>query len=449
MENKIEYIFNLFNLIYGIGNEKLEIHYGVDHESRIQIQQGSTGYFNQKKVYNFNNVVWREWKGIKIPFLFDESDRSDFYTIKENKIIINYDIIASSFFFLSGWHEYVNMSTDDLGRFPYKESIQYKLDVVDKPIVNYYFDILKTAIEKAYNTRLHVKLWGDFDFATCITHDIDKCRSAWLEGSFRELLKGRILIPVKLISKRLFQEDAWFNFEEILNIEKKYDVHSSFYFLSRKGRESGFKNADYDINNKKLRNVIRKILDNNSEIGIHGSFGTHTSLEKFMHDMEKLNFDIIGNRFHFLNFDITITPNILEQANIKYDTSLGFSEHFGFRNSFCLPFYLYDIENDRPTKVLEIPLNLMDVTLAYSKYMNLKSDEVMPKVEELIKEIRKFNGCFTFLWHNNLFSEYKFSGWKEVFIRLLEYCKREKSLFASGREIYSRYDENFSIGRNK
>jgi hypothetical protein len=118
--------------------------------------------------------------------------------------------------------------------------------------------------------------------------------------------------------------------------------------------------------------------------------------------------DVKGIRQHRLRYEVPQTSEIQEQLGFIYDTSLGFFDHEGFRNSFCLPFKLYNFQKKKMTGIWEIPLNVMDCTLLESRGMNFNEAQV--KVENLIAEIRKFSGVFTLLWHNGYFDEIRFPG---------------------------------------
>lgn len=435
MENKVKYVLSLFKKIYGLHDSECQINYGIDHASKVQIKRGRIDFFGQKAGLDLSRIIWKEWQGVKLPFLLDNED-AEVVTIEDGRAVINFDLIASSFYFLSGWQEYTCEKKDRYGRFPYAESLQSKLNLVELPLVNYYFDILKTTIERVYKRRLTVQLWQDFDFAVCLTHDIDKCQSGWREGGGSELRRGRLASALRLLLRKARGRDVWFNFDEILAIEKQYGARSSFYFLCRDSRNDGPPNADYDIGDERFSHVYRDILAQGSEIGVHGSFGTHDNLQNFKADLRRLNHQAVGNRFHFLEFDINETPRVLQKAGVKYDTTLGFPEHYGFRNGFCFPFYLYDLQHDRALPVVEIPLILMDTTLQSDAYMEMHPQQAMANVEGVLSEVKRFGGCLTLLWHNTHFSDYKFQGWREVFVDLLEYCRNENGFFANGKQIF-------------
>jgi len=425
---QIKYVINTFSQAFHVDNAAIQ--YGTAGNSKLIIKMSNTDFFTTKKELHPDKVIWKTWNGKNIPFLFDEND-TQIIESSEGSVKINFDIIASAFYFLSGWQEHASEKKDNINRFPYAESIQFKLGIITLPVVNYYFDILKTAYEMAYNVKLKPNNWQGHDFAVCSTHDIDVCQRAWIEGSLNEIKRGRIFSPFSLIYKRIFKEDEWFNFKKILEIEKKFNVRSTFYFLSYHKKRENLINADFDIRDKKFIQVLDSIIEYGSEIGIHGSSGTHNNPQNFEADLKTLGRPVTGNRFHYLQFETDKTPALLENAGIQHDSTLYFAEHIGFHNSYCLPFRIYDIINDRPTNVWEVPLNVMDGTLSRAKYMNITRESAKEKVFDLIMEIKKFNGCFTLLWHNNYFSDYKYSGWQNFFIEVINFCKNENAYFGS------------------
>lgn len=429
------YVIKNFKLYYDIPEfDKLDINYGFNKNSIIQINDEAINFFSNNKDVDIKNIFYKKVLNQDIPFLFGSFE--ELYSINGNKFQINFDLISNCFYFLSGWQEHVCTTKDSFGRFPFQSSIQCKLNIAYIPVVNYYFEILKEVIEKAYNFSIKTKLKNNKKNFTLLTHDIDTCQTAWLQGGYREFKKGKLLVPLKLLFKRLFNNDAWFNFNEIIDIEKKYNACSTFFFLPRKGKFKGFTNADYDVRRPSIKKAIQYLLNQNYEIGIHGSFGTHNNIKRFTEEIGFFDNKIICNRFHFLNFDINQTPFLLEKSGIKYDCSLGFAENIGFRNSCCFPFFLFDFINKSTSDVIEMPLIVMDASLQNKKYMNIEKSKIIPEIKIIIEQINKFNGCFSLLWHNTHFSEYKYGGWKEIYIELMELCNQNNCLFTNGKGIY-------------
>lgn len=432
MTEAFKYIYELFLKIYK-PDFKIDINYGENHNSKIRIHRANIDSYNNLNLSDIKTVIHKEWGDKKIPFFFD-SKETDIITKNNDSLIINYDIIASSFLLLSGYQEYLIKIRDEYGRFPYEHHLQNEHDFTLLPIVNYYFDILKTAVEKAYNVSLKVKLWGDKDFAVFVSHDIDLCETAWIEASSWRLKRGDIITPFKLVFNKIFIQDAWFNFDDILEIENQLQIPSTYFFINQSGKTGKMKNGDYNIFDRKFKNVFNKIEKNGSEIAIHGSLGTHNNATKFKNEIELMPTHVLGNRFHYMFYDIDSTPENLEESGLKYDSSVGFAETIGFRSSFCFPYHIYDFKNNKPTSVLEIPLTFMDSSLR-PNYMNLSKESIINYAKDIIREIKKHHGIFSINWHNNRFSEVKEPGWKEIFIEIIKICKEENAKFLTGKDI--------------
>ncbi|MDX5346412.1 MAG: polysaccharide deacetylase family protein [Hymenobacteraceae bacterium] len=322
---------------------------------------------------------------------------------------------------------------DLFGRYPYKESVQQQYGFVEVPVVNYYFDILKTAIEQAYQLKLKRKLWPEHSFATCITHDIDRLNSAWKVWGTEALKAGNIKSFLKLFSQKWLKNDVWNNLEEVQQTVEKYGACSTFFFLSSQDKFNNHPAADYAITSPEVKNQLKKLATAGHEIGVHGSFGTATDLKRFLTQIQKISQKTVGNRFHYLIYEPKKTPQVLEEAGLRYDSTLGFAEHFGFRNSYCFPFQPYDFENKKPHHYIEIPLNLMDTTLL-PHYLNIQPQEVLAKVKPMLQHVEKFGGCFTLLWHNEHLANQEQQG-KYVLEQLLQYCKSHGTGFYLCREV--------------
>lgn len=465
MNPKFKYILGYFKTIYDVP-DNISIGYGTT-DQKINIHKSNTNYFDSLQPYSIENVKWRKWHNTTIPFLFDPSDEKEILEIREEQAFVRYDILASAFFFLSGWQEFVFMKQKKAWRYPFVESIQNKLNITHLPIVNYYFDILKTAIEKTYNIQLQITNWENNEFGICLTHDIDQCETGWQEDAFAQFKKLHLLSILKIFYQRIFKQDTWFNFNEILNIEKKFSAHSSFYFLSKNGKiyldinklnaernendkkyksykkhsffaryfgyPEVYENADYSIQQNKFRKVFQEIQDRGSEIGVHGSITSHLSEDMIRQEIDDLSTHIYGIRFHYLFFDRSRTFDILEKSGLKYDTTMGFSEEVGFRYGIAFPFVPYNISDNKPYSFMEIPLIIMEMT--YRVYKNTPVDQILPDIISLMDEVQKFNGCLTILWHNSYFSPYKYAGWREIYESILREGRNRKAGLFSGLQV--------------
>ncbi|MEZ4720774.1 MAG: polysaccharide deacetylase family protein [Flavobacteriales bacterium] len=443
MPEIFDYFLSNFALTNNTG--RIPISYGLESDGLIRVNDSSASIFASDSEITVNSFVWKEWNGQSIPLLSASTEFDIITEHFEGYIQINYDIVASAFFFLSGWNEKFGSNRDALGRVTFAGSIIEKLGIRELPVVDYYYDILRSALTKKGVVALSKK-WAGKSFAMTLTHDIDTCKSAWIQGSVSEFKQGRLHNIPKLILSRFLGEDEWFNFREISEIERLNNARSTFFFLPRKGVIEGIKNADYSIRSTEIQTAIDQLYSEGHEIGVHGSYGSSIDGEKFTQDIKALNRQAVcGNRFHFLMFDLFETVTVLESSGIKYDASLGFADHIGFRRSTCSPFYLFNFASNRTSHVIEIPLIVMDRTLQHRKYLNLKPSEAINFITPILEEVKKNNGVLCILWHNIFFSAYKYGGWKSVYLKLLALGSNEGALLTNGSHIVDVITETSNI----
>lgn len=420
LSSKINWVIDTFNNIFTL-NKPIQLDYGNNNESVLRVIPGEVGSFfsDKQEIPNYCFIVW---DGKNIPILFSESKIQQLIErTKQSHTIIHGDVIMSTFYFLSCWQEYVSDATDEMGRFPFKESFLSKSGLICTPVVNYYFDILVKAIESVPGMNVSMNPKHTHGLKIGITHDIDQCKTGSLQDGYRQVRGGEWWNGSKKWIQRIYGQDLWFNFDQLLKIEKELDVTSSYYFITEKKRKNGYPNADYDFSSKQMQEVINKLANIGHEVGIHGSIGTGYDTEKLSGELSKFPNQVHGGRFHYLMMSTPESFSVIEKSGLVYDTSLGFAEHIGFRNGFCFPYFPYNFENETPFSFLEFPFQMMDKTLIQPYYMGLKPDAAIRAVKELIDEINKFSGYFIFIWHNNTITGYKYEKWKKVLIETIKY----------------------------
>ena len=430
MNPRIQYVIDYFRKLYQIP-ESVHIGYGT-WDGRVKVKSSKTSYFNILQNFDDSQVIWKKWKEDLLPVLFGEKDEGLLISEEKEGILVHDDLLLSAFFFLSGWQEYVFQYHKSGRSFPYEKSLQARLKITGEPIVQRYFDILRTAVEQAYQIKLDVGDWQGKSWALCLTHDVDRCRTGWLEDGFYLLKQRKFKNFADILSQRMRGRDTWFNFNEIHDLEDDFQAHSTFFFLTEKKQPDG-ENADYHSSQSDIQRIMDEIGRWGCGVGIHGSIGSHTNGSAFQKNLDNLGRPVLGSRFHYLSFHHPKTLAILEEAQLCYDTTLGFSDQTGFRNGTAMPFPLFDCQRNRPVPVLEIPLIVMDTTLR--KDRKQQPEMIFEDVKELLNRVQQVRGCGSILWHNNYFSHYKFQGWGELYRRLLENI-HEDAWLASGEEVY-------------
>ncbi|AMR26634.1 hypothetical protein A0257_05625 [Hymenobacter psoromatis] len=436
-EVRLAYVLRHFALAYP-GAQAVTIGY-AGSQPQVEIADLSGSFFSGINPYP-PAPRWREWQGRQIPFFFDNFPEKQLLVFGENKAVISVDIISAAFYLLSGWQEYFSSERDRYGRFPYAASVQQKYNFVTLPVVNYYFDVLKTAVEYVSDQPLQPRRWGSRQatFAAFISHDVDNLRSAWKAPAKAALKRGKARLFSKLLWQHVTQPDAWNNLEAVAAATAHYGAKSTFFILPvNSPATNGTPNADYPMTTK-LWQRLDALRRQGCQIAMHGSLGSATNAEK-LHVESEANYLIGGIRFHYLCWEPQLTVCVVENTGFKYDSTLGFAEHIGFRHSYCQPFYPFNFLDSRAAKFLEIPLTIMDTTLHHPAYLQLAPDEILPTLQPVFAEIKRFGGVASVLWHNQNFDSANTQNGPRQFHEIMTHLQQQGAAFLTGREIWEEF----------
>jgi len=322
--------------------------------------------------------------------------------------------------------EYNPSVLDKYQRFPYYLS---KYKNVFQP------EVSKHLIKKG----LEIEYPKNKKFAVCLTHDIDHVYFSKLKLGYeavKSLQKFKIGKALKTLLCRSYRKfNPLWNFSDFINVEKKYNAKSSFYFLVQDRHDSDF---NYKITD--LKTDLRNIIDEGWEIGLHGRHESYNNLVNIKKEKEKLEEviekKVIGYRNHYLRFKVPITWKLLKEAGFQYDTTFGYSDCAGFRNGMCHPFKPFDLNANDYIDILEIPLVIMDTTLF--GYMQLDIKNAWGTIKQLIDTVEKNKGVVTILWHN----ESLIGEMADLYEEILEYCHQKQAWMTSGEEIWGWWNNN-------
>jgi hypothetical protein len=245
-----------------------------------------------------------------------------------------------------------------------------------------------TLVDGALHERGHFALksrWpGRAPYAVCITHDVDNVRRP-----FRHILSVRQRFSwADLVMAALGLRSLYNNIALVARLERERGIHSSYFFLT----------SNYDLGSMAAQ--LTKLEREGWEVGLHGGVGTHNSPETMREDIARfakaLGHGPSGVREHLLQFDYAKTWQIMEEAGLVYDTTVGTRDSLGFRTGLCVPFHP-PAKDWTPMKLLEIPLVLMDTTLW--GYLKLGEEAGLERTRDLASLVSRTEGLFTLLWH--------------------------------------------------
>ena len=267
-----------------------------------------------------------------------------------------------------------------------------------------------------------------------LTHDVDRITKTYqyLTYPIKSLLKHDTKGFFYHVGS-IFKKNPYWCFPEIIRIERKYDVKSTFYFLNETIPFHLFKISNwtlslgrYRIYDKKVVDIIKYLDRNGWEIGLHGSYNSYKNTYLLKTEKKLLEsivgHEIIGIRQHYLNLEKSTWKN-QKETGFNYDTSLGYRNDIGYKDEKFLPFH--PLGDDYTV----FPLVIMD-----SCFMD--TDERNKKLSYLLDITEKNNSILVINWHQRSFNENEFPGYKKAYCDIIKECIKRGAIFRTLGDYY-------------
>ncbi|MBV8141713.1 MAG: hypothetical protein JOZ60_06670 [Verrucomicrobia bacterium] len=281
-----------------------------------------------------------------------------------------------------------------------------------------------------------------YKFMACLTHDLDHpvMRNHWCDhtmygflyratigtlrdvfrrrkslGSLRKNLEAVCLLPFVHLG---LAKDFWRGFDRYLEM---VEVPGSTFFViprsdyagrTSEGPAPSLRRCRYEVD--QLAPQLRRIVAAGGEIGLHG-------LDAWLDNDEgrkereivsrAVGVSIRGVRMHWLFFDSN-SPAALDQAGFDYDTTVGYRETVGYRAGTAQAY-----KPPGATKLLELPLHVMDTALFYSSYLRLREQEAEGLVWRLMDDAERSGGALTINWHDRSIAPDRL--WEDFYLKML------------------------------
>jgi len=332
-----------------------------------------------------------------------------------------YDIFAASFYLISRYEEYLPHVKDEFGRFTAKESLGFKHQFLEQPVVDIW----------AYKfLKLLQQQFPDYDYpkrSYKITPVIDvpmaydyryKGIMRTVGGTFKDLfsLKFKEVYTRYMVILGL-KNDPFDTFKYIVNRQKNTKHKFMFFFLV-----ADF--STYDKNNSTQKSGFVSLIKQVGDycgVGLKSSFFAIDDKPTLKMEKERLeriiNQDIPAARQSYSKLNLPESYRNLTELEILEDFTMGYINHVGFRAGTCTPFFFYDLDYEIQTPLRINTYHVMDYALL--KHYSLLDKKMI--LNRIINEVKKVNGEFIPVFHNYTFgNSERWKGYKELFNIIIE-----------------------------
>jgi hypothetical protein len=300
-------------------------------------------------------------------------------------------------------------------------------------------------------------------FAVALTHDVDvpwrwtrigmRGAAARLKehalagrtGQAGDEARGLARVPLH----KLRGTDPNWRFAEVAAEERSLGARSTFFVMAGHGhRADGAAPEAYDRLRPRLVETLREA---GAEVGLHGSYLAAEDMEGLARErvtLAQLDGPLIGQRYHYLRVDPHRNLAPLAGLGFRYDTSLGFPDAPGFRAGIAHPFRPWDFSRDRPADLVEVPLAVMDATLAEERYESLSAADAKPRVLAVLDWAAEHGGAFSILWHPERFDRPTARGWDRLYFELIAAVHERGGICLSAGELAGLAAGRFGLPRD-
>jgi hypothetical protein len=267
--------------------------------------------------------------------------------------------------------------------------------------------------------------------AVAISHDVDYPEVIrWLEPARIVARQGaRGLGPALGV---LSGKRTHWHFANWQALEREYGARSAFYFVARQGSlveyATGTPDTFYDVASPRFTNVMRELVGQGWEVGLHASYRANEDRARFAAEKRKIEAacgqPIAGNRHHYWHMnpsDVEETLLMHEQVGFEYDSSLTHDRYLGWRRGLSTPFYPFHQKERRELRTLQLPVAWMDAQVFV--HTSPSDDERRALLNTLIDRAAEDGGTFVINIHDYVFDDALFPGWSRALREALDHIR--------------------------
>jgi hypothetical protein len=410
---RMDYAFRVYAAIYGhsvVGDGSNEKARTVVYGSQLGCRPDQKGFLHVPALYRaapanqgIQRVTRHSYAGEEV-FLFYGLDPQ----------IARPDWLGEIFKWLSGGHEKGIQNRDNVGRVPDAEMIFARQGV---PAWKAHASSLMAWLENCLDGRESEPALPKapspvpgVDHLVICSHDVDFYFTS-RPNTLHRLIKNLAIAVLQYKSPNYFSANwsmviGLFRGERIGDYLPKLisrltecNARSTFFVVARRAHR---RDPNYSLGN--LAPILRDAAKRNFPVEIHGSYTSSIEAQTLLPEATELRRILqkspTGNRQHWLRFgEMDDLFRSVEEAQLRFDSSVGFTDQVGFRNGASFAFPPYNFREERAYEFLEIPLTIMDGSLVEESLRTNETSQFL--ADRVLSESRKRGwGGISILWHN-------------------------------------------------
>jgi hypothetical protein len=269
---------------------------------------------------------------------------------------------------------------------------------------------------------------GGERFLVALTHDIDLLGAGGLATALRRLARGRLREGSAFALDALARRDPAFRLDRM-------GPPSTCFFLTRQDDPHDGYPRRYQ---PALSRSVERAAEEGREIALHASYRARERPGGIAEEAALLDAPQ-GLRHHYLRSAPERLAAELRAAGLRYDSSIGWPSRPGLRAGTPYPYRLWDPEL-REAGAWELPLVLMDATLAEERYLGLGPEAAFELAVETLEPVAEHGGAVAILWHPPSHHPILSKGYDRLYRRLLRWIEERGGRTGTAAETLDRWE---------
>jgi hypothetical protein len=328
-------------------------------------------------------------------------DTKCFFSVMDTSAL-PFDIFSAGFYLLSRYEEYLPHVKDAQGRFPANESLAFKNDFLEQPVIDIWaYKFKQVLIDKFPSLLLEKK--------SMEIHSLVMVKQPFAfkqQGFFRSLI-GFTNDLFKFKMKKIVERtsvvfgsriDPYDTFDWIINKSKNKNPITFFFLLG----DALLFEENINTTRQKFKMLVKYVADY-KEVGLIFSYASLSNYELLK--KEKKRIEEITNRTleGSLNAELLVKlpenyRNLVE-LEVQKDFTMVYDDTPGFRAGTCTPFLFYDLDYE-----IKTPLIIHPLVATTSSFKDKYASDITKTMARLMNSVEQVNGTFSLLFTNKDFT---------------------------------------------